>query len=91
MAFGFFKKKETAPLKCQIEFCVSNMAQGSSDAYDELQNRTDIEVEEYGCTSNYELCVEHLFAIVDGEVVIAQDSKSLLTSIEEEINNSRIT
>lgn len=91
MAFGFFKKKEQAPTKCQIEFCVSNMAQGSSDAYDEMLNRTDVEVEEFGCTSNCELCVEQLFAVVNGEVVTAEDAKSLVSSIEEEIKNNPLT
>lgn len=91
MAFGFFKKKEQAPTKCQIEFCVSNMAQGSADAYDEMQNRTDVEVEEFGCTSNCELCVEQLFAVVNGEVVTAEDAESLMASIEKEINNNPLT
>lgn len=88
MAFSFFKKKEKAPMKCQIEFCVSNMAQGSSDAYDEMLNRTDVEVEELGCTSNCELCVEQLFAVVNGEVITAEDAESLVASIDEEIKNN---
>lgn len=88
MAFSFFKKKEQAPVKCQIEFCVSNMAQGSSDAYDEMLKRTDVVVEEFGCTSNCELCVEQLFAVVNGEVITGENAESLVTSIDEEIKNN---
>jgi uncharacterized protein YuzB (UPF0349 family) len=90
MAFSFFKRKEQV-LKNQVEFCMTNLSLGSADAYDVLSEREDVEIVESGCTSNCELCACYLFAIVNGEIIQAEDSKELVEAVEIELRVNSIT
>lgn len=86
MVFSLFKKKkETQQLKNWVEFCITNLSLGAADAYDVLVERSDIEIEESGCTSHCEICKQGIFAIVNGEVVTADDAETLVKAIDEEI------
>lgn len=85
MAFSFLKRKKETTLKNQLEFCMTNLSLGSADAYDVLMQREDVEIMESGCTSNCEICECHLFAIVNGEIVQAEDAEELVKMVEEEL------
>ena len=85
MAFSFFKRKEKTMLKNQLEFCITNLSLGAADAYDVLIEREDVEIIESGCTSNCEICECHLFTIVNGEMIQAEDADGLVKSVEEEL------
>ncbi|QPR69170.1 DUF1450 domain-containing protein [Lysinibacillus macroides] len=89
MVFSLFKrKKEPQLMKNRVEFCITNLSLGAADAYDVLIERDDIEVEESGCTSYCEVCEQGLFAIVNGEVVTADDAQALVQAIEEELTQN---
>lgn len=75
-------------MKNRVEFCITNLSLGAADAYDVLIERNDIEVEELGCTSHCEVCEQGLFAIVNGEVVTADDAQALVQAIEEELTQN---
>ena len=85
MAFSFFKRKKENALKNQLEFCMTNLSLGAADAYDVLLEREDVEIIESGCTSNCEICECYLFAIVNGEMIHAEDANDLVKLIEEEL------
>lgn len=85
MAFSFFKRKKETTLKNQVEFCMTNLSLGAADAYDVLIERDDIEIIESGCTSNCEICECHLFAIVNGELLKAENAEELIKIVEEEL------
>lgn len=89
MVFSLFKKrKEPQQLKNRVEFCITNLALGAADAYDVLVERDDIEIEESGCTSHCEICEQGIFAIVNGEVVTADDAETLVQAIDEELKQN---
>ncbi|OXS73018.1 hypothetical protein B1B04_13720 [Lysinibacillus sp. KCTC 33748] len=86
MVFSLFKKKkEPQQLKNRVEFCMTNLSLGAADAYDVLVERSDIEIEESGCTSHCEICEQEIFAIVNGEIVTADDAETLVKAIDQEI------
>lgn len=89
MVFSLFKKKkDSQPLKNRVEFCMTNLSLGAADAYDVLLEREDIEMEESGCTSHCEICEQGIFAIVNGEIVTADDAEALVQAIDEEIKQN---
>ncbi|MEK4424598.1 DUF1450 domain-containing protein [Solibacillus sp. FSL K6-1523] len=91
MVFSFFKKKkEGKVLKNQLEFCMTNLSLGAVDAYDVLIERDDVEITETGCTSNCEICECHLFAIVNGEIVLADDADALLRNVQQELEENSV-
>ncbi|AWE06823.1 hypothetical protein DCE79_05175 [Lysinibacillus sp. 2017] len=90
MAFSFFKRNKEKSLKNQVEFCMTNLSLGAADAYDVLVEREDVEITESGCTSNCEICECHLFAIVNGELLKAQDANELVKIIQEELEMNSI-
>ncbi|WP_446936731.1 DUF1450 domain-containing protein [Lysinibacillus fusiformis] len=89
MVFSLFKKKkDSQPLKNRVEFCITNLSLGAADANDVLLEREDIEMEESGCTSHCEICEQGIFAIVNGEIVTADDAEALVQAIDEEIKQN---
>ncbi len=89
MVFSLFrKKKEAQPLKNRVEFCITNLSLGAADAYDVLMERDDIDIEESGCTSHCEICEQSIFAIVNGEIVTADDAEALVQAIDEELKHN---
>ncbi|MFJ8101707.1 DUF1450 domain-containing protein [Lysinibacillus sp. NPDC096212] len=89
MVFSLFKKKKAPQqLKNRVEFCITNLSLGAADAYDILNERSDIEIEESGCTSHCEICEQGIFTIVNGEVVTADDAETLVKAIDEEIKQN---
>jgi len=89
MVFSLFKKKkEPQQLKNRVEFCMTNLSLGAADAYDVLAERSNIEIEESGCTSHCEICEQGIFAIVNGEIITAVDADALVQAIDEEIKQN---
>ncbi|MGM9985713.1 MAG: YuzB family protein [Bacillaceae bacterium] len=64
-----------------IEFCVSNLASGSQRALEILEKDPDLDVIEYGCLGYCGICNEHLFALVNGEVVTGNTPDELVENI----------
>lgn len=71
-----------------IEFCVNNLASGSQKALEQLEKDPNLDVVEYGCTSHCGICAMTLFAIVDGECVMAETPEELVKKVYEELENS---
>ncbi|MEK5079811.1 DUF1450 domain-containing protein [Solibacillus sp. FSL W7-1436] len=90
MAFSFFRRNKTVALKNQVEFCITNLSLGAADVYDVLLEREDIEITESGCTSNCEICECHLFAIVNGELIKAENADKLLQNVENELEENSV-
>lgn len=68
-------------IKPVIEFCSSNLASGSQKALEILEKDSDLDVIEYGCLGYCGKCFETLFALVNGEVITADESDELVESI----------
>jgi len=90
MAFSFFKRNKTVALKNQVEFCMTNLSLGAADVYDVLLERDDIDITESGCTSNCEICECNLFAIVNGELIKAENADALLQNVEKELEDNSV-
>jgi len=89
MVFSLFKKnKKPQQMTNRVEFCMTNLSLGAADAYDVLVERSDIEIEESGCTSHCEICEQGIFAIVNGEIITAPDAPSLVQAVDEEIKQN---
>ncbi len=64
-----------------IEFCMSNLANGSWRALEILENDPNLDVIEYSCLNHCEFCAGHLFALVNGEIVTGEDPEKLVENI----------
>lgn len=60
-----------------VEFCVSNLANGSQDTFEVLEMDPNIDVLEYGCLSYCTKCSNSLYALVNGEMVEAETPEEL--------------
>ena len=69
---------------------MTNLSLGAADVYDVLLERDDIELTESGCTSNCEICACHLFAIVNGNVIKAENAEALLQNVENELEENSV-
>ncbi|MGC4378711.1 YuzB family protein [Fictibacillus sp. Mic-4] len=68
-------------MKPIIEFCVSNLANGSQKALEKLEQDYDLDVIEYGCLGYCGQCARSLFALVNGEVVRGDTADQLIENI----------
>ncbi|KQL43248.1 MULTISPECIES: YuzB family protein [Bacillus] len=64
-----------------IEFCVSNLAQGSQEAKEKLEKDPNLDVMEYGCLSYCGKCMDSPFALVNGEFVSGENAEQLVERI----------
>ena len=64
-----------------IEFCITNLASGSQAAKEKLEEDPNLDVIEYGCLSNCELCYDHLYALVNGEMVTGETPDELVENV----------
>ena len=71
-----------------VEFCISNLANGSQATYDALEKDPDFDVLEYGCTSHCTTCASGYFAVVNGEVVKADTPEQLTKAIYQYIEEN---
>lgn len=71
-----------------VEFCVSNLANGSQKTYEILERDPNIDVLEYGCLSYCTKCSESFYAIVNGELVEAVSPEELTKAIYQFIDEN---
>lgn len=64
-----------------IEFCMSNLANGSHGAMEELEKDPNLDVIEDICLGHCGLCSMNMYALVNGEPVEGEDEKDLLANI----------
>ncbi|MDP4155835.1 MAG: YuzB family protein [Bacillota bacterium] len=64
-----------------IEFCISNLANGSQKAREILERDPNLDIIEYGCLSHCGKCSAGLFVLVNGEVVRGQTPDELVENI----------
>lgn len=64
-----------------IEFCISNLANGSQEARVILEKDPNLDIIEYGCLSHCDLCARELFALVNGDVVTGENAQDLVDNI----------
>lgn len=68
-------------LKPIIEFCISNLANGSQQALEKLEKDPNLGIIEYGCLSYCGKCATSLYALVEGEVVTGETPDELVENI----------
>ncbi len=68
-------------MKPIIEFCVSNLANGSQKALEQLERDPNLDIIEYGCLGYCGKCSSALFALVNGDVVMGDNPNELVTNI----------
>ncbi|MFJ7407738.1 MULTISPECIES: YuzB family protein [unclassified Lysinibacillus] len=71
-----------------VEFCVSNLANGSQKTYEILERDPNIDVLEYGCLSYCTKCSESFYAIVNGDLVEAASPDELTEAIYQFIEEN---
>ncbi|BAQ08527.1 hypothetical protein OXB_0055 [Bacillus sp. OxB-1] len=71
-----------------VEFCISNLANGSHETFEALEKDPNIDVLEYGCLSYCTKCMESLYAIVNGEIVEADTPEELTKRIYQFIEDN---
>ncbi|MFC9542232.1 YuzB family protein [Lysinibacillus sp. NPDC056959] len=71
-----------------VEFCISNLANGSQKTYEILERDPNIDVLEYGCLSYCTKCSESFYAIVNGELVEAGSPEELTNAIYQFIEEN---
>ncbi|AOP16624.1 DUF1450 domain-containing protein [Bacillus licheniformis] len=73
-----------------VEFCVSNLAQGSQEAKEILEKDPNLDVVEYGCLSYCGQCMQTMYALVNGEMVTANNSAELVENIYKFIDENEL-
>lgn len=71
-----------------VEFCMSNLANGSHKTLETLEQDPNLDVLEYGCLSYCTICAESLYALVNGEIVEADTSEELTGRIYQFIEDN---
>ncbi|MGR9048966.1 YuzB family protein [Halobacillus faecis] len=71
-----------------IEFCINNLISGSQEAKEKLEKDPDLDVVEYGCLRNCGLCSQTLYAVVEGERVMADTPDELVDKIYEHLDET---
>ncbi|MFC7394759.1 YuzB family protein [Scopulibacillus cellulosilyticus] len=64
-----------------IEFCMSNLASGSWDAFEELEKDPNLDVIEYDCLNFCDYCLEGPYALVNGEYVSGNTPEELVKNV----------
>jgi len=70
-----------AMFKPIIEFCISNLANGSQKALEKLERDPNLDIIEYGCLGHCGKCAITLFALVNGDVVKGNTPDELVDNI----------
>ncbi|MDW0110965.1 YuzB family protein [Sporosarcina aquimarina] len=71
-----------------VEFCISNLANGSQETLETLEKDSNLDVLEYGCLSYCTKCAESLYALVNGEVVEGDTPAELTENIYQFIEEN---
>ncbi|MEI5907830.1 YuzB family protein [Bacillus spongiae] len=75
-------------MKPIIEFCISNLANGSQKALEILDRDPNLDIVEYGCLGYCGKCSQSLFALVNGEVVIGDTPDNLVDNIYQYLEDN---
>lgn len=75
-------------MKPIVEFCISNIANGSQKSFEKLERDPNLDVLEYGCLSYCTKCSESLYALVNGEIVEADTPDELTQNIYDFIEEN---
>ncbi|MDN7247226.1 YuzB family protein [Planococcus shenhongbingii] len=75
-------------MKPIVEFCISNIANGSQETFEKLERDPNLDVLEYGCLSYCTKCSESLYALVNGEIVEADSPEELTQKVYEFIEEN---
>ncbi|GMB09014.1 YuzB family protein [Thermolongibacillus altinsuensis] len=70
-------------IKPIVEFCISNLANGSQRALEKLEKDPNLDIIEYGCLGYCGKCAQSLFAMVNGDVVTAETAEELVERVYE--------
>jgi len=70
-----------------IEFCVSNLADGSQKAREKLARDPNLNIIEYGCLSYCGKCASAFYALVNGEVVTGNNADELVERIYQYLDD----
>ncbi|WP_027416347.1 YuzB family protein [Aneurinibacillus terranovensis] len=76
-------------MRPMVEFCVSNLANGTDVVKKALEEENEVDVLEYGCLGNCGQCFVQPFALVDGIIVAAATPEALLAAIKEHIKKKQ--
>ncbi|MGN7939202.1 YuzB family protein [Virgibacillus sp. 6R] len=68
-------------MKPMIEFCISNLANGSQAALEKLAKDPNLDIIEYGCLSYCGKCYQSFYALVNGKAVTGSDYDELVENI----------
>lgn len=83
-----FQVSEVIVMNPIVEFCISNIANGSQETFETLEKDPNLDVLEYGCLSYCTKCMETLYAVVNGEVVEADTPEELTKRIYQFIEDN---
>ncbi|MGG6433460.1 YuzB family protein [Anoxybacillus sp. D401a] len=75
-------------LKPIVEFCISNLANGSQSALEQLEKDPNLDIIEYGCLGYCGKCANMLFAMVNGDIVTAETAEQLVERVYEYIEEN---
>lgn len=75
-------------MKPIVEFCLSNAATYSQVAFEILEEDRNLDVVEYSCTSNCELCAMTIFCLVNGEIVVAETAEQLVENVYQHLEDN---
>ncbi|CUA80465.1 YuzB family protein [Anoxybacillus suryakundensis] len=64
-----------------VEFCISNLANGSQRVLEQLEKDPNLDIIEYGCLGYCGKCANTLFAMVNGDIVTAEDVEQLVERV----------
>lgn len=68
-----------------IEFCASNLGNGTEKLMKKLEQNPDYDVMEYGCLSNCGQCYMQPFAMLNGDIIEAESPEELEEAIVAKI------
>lgn len=71
-----------------VEFCISNLGNGSYPVFEALERDPNVDVLEYGCLSYCTKCSDTLYALVNGELVEADTADELTKRIYQFIEEN---
>lgn len=75
-------------IKPIIEFCISNLANGSQRAREILERDLNLDIIEYGCLGYCGKCASTLYALVNGEMVTGTTPDELVENIYQYLEDN---
>lgn len=71
-----------------IEFCISNLANGTQKALEVLERDPNLDIIEYGCLSYCGKCARSMYALVNGEPISGNTPEDLVENIYQYIEEN---